>query len=183
MTPFQIHLKERGLTDKIRCWIDETNEIVTFPLYNPPKWVGFQRYSWRHEKVRCNGDGIHVRYFTHITREYRPLAVWGTEYITVGENIYLTDGIFDSIRGMNTSRNFLACLGDSPDKSVIWWIRTMFQPKMLINIMDRDENNSGRRLAKLCDRYYIIPEPYKDLGEMSPEFASIFLDSLNLLTS
>lgn len=49
--------------------------------------------------------------------------------------------------------------------------------RMLINITDNDENNSGRRLAKYAD-YARLCEGFKDLGEMSPIQAESFLESI-----
>lgn len=178
LTPFQKHLEERGLTTKYKYWIDETSEVVTFPLFVGQVWSGFQRYAHKFQKIRCNGDGVNVRYFTHVSPAYKPISVFGWEYLLSSGPIYLFDGIFDSIRCINTGRSALAFCGDSPDRSVIQWVLMKTYGRMLINITDNDENQSGKRLAKYSDRDILCESGFKDLGEMSHDQANNFLLSI-----
>ena len=79
METFKEHLKRRGLTPEIRCWVDHETEIVRFPMWAfGGKLIGYSRYDWRAEKLRSNEK--HGRYINKVNPAYKKTALWGHEY-------------------------------------------------------------------------------------------------------
>lgn len=174
MDTFAVHCERRGLTSKLKCWRDDETEILTFPLWHSDKLVGYQRYDWRAEKLRSNQG----RYFTWITEEYRPLAVWGTEYLRQEPTLFICEGIWDAVRILNSGRQAIATLTATPNRQFVAWFKREFGTFRKIGILDRDENKAGMGLVKLCDLWYNSPVGFKDMGEMSQEQASNFIERL-----
>lgn len=74
-TKFKQHLFERQISITYRhVWLDDENEILTFPLWNlSGQLVGYQQYNWKSTKDKRNKtDG---RYWTYTTA--KSLGVFG----------------------------------------------------------------------------------------------------------
>lgn len=176
---FHDHLLKRGLTDEIRCWIDWNTERVFFPMWSPPVLVGYQRYSWNEPKIRSNAG----RYFTWITEEYKPLAIWGLTELDESDRLGLRDpdlvlvceGVWDAIRCIQCGYNAVAVLTATPAKEFVHWFRRIMQRKNLVGILDNDKNNAGLGLTKLCTST-IMCELHKDMGDHLPYEARNWLD-------
>jgi hypothetical protein len=181
MNAFHAHLAERGLTSE-RVWISEESELVYFPLWSPiGALVGYQRYTWNLPKIRSNAG----KYFTWITEEYKPLGMWGLEYLSrptslamppdaVSQRVLVTEGIWDAIRCRQAGYNAVAVLTSTPSKQFVQWFRLVMQGKETIGILDNDENDAGKGLTKLCVTS-IMCEHHKDIGEHTPNEARQWL--------
>lgn len=182
---FHNHLVERGLSDvDVHYWLDWNNELVYFPLWSPTGvMVGYQKYTWRLPKIRSNAG----KYFTWITESYKPLAFWGYDTLyrpnspsmpadAVSQRVLVTEGIWDAIRCQQCGYNAVAVLTATPNKQFKQWFRMVMQGKEVIGILDKDENNAGAGLTKLCDSS-IMCELHKDIGEHSPREAEQWLKS------
>ena len=183
---FMNHLRERGLspegrTASIQCWIDWNGEIVTFPLWSPVgSLIGYQRYIWNAPKLRRNQG----RYYTWITEEYKPIAVWnvsclmwrGMPATSHCQPVLVTEGIWDAIRCIQCGYDAVATLTCTPTKQFVQWFKLLTQGRKTIAIMDNDENNAGLGLAEFTTSS-ILCEGYKDIGDMGFINAKRFLDA------
>jgi len=170
---FKLHLDKRGLNSDIKCWIDQENEIVTFPLWSPSgNLVGYQRYTWHNEKLRSN-EG---RYFTWIGETYRPYAVWGWEYYNRPGPLFIAEGIWDAIRVVNAGYSCFATMTATPHKTFKNWLSLVTGNRERIALCDNDENNAGLSLAKLGHFWYIVPG--HDLNDLTPVEVKSFLEGI-----
>lgn len=172
------HLLERGVTKDTPCLIVEETELVYFFLYSVGgHMLGFQRYYWKGDKLKSND--LRGRYHTWISPQYRPLAFWGMEFVQGRkEPLYITEGIFDALRIIQTGRLAAAMLTCSPSKEFVKHFRYLTMGRDVIAIKDNDgENKCSNGLDKLATRSYTI-KGAKDIGELSVEDADEFLRGL-----
>lgn len=178
ISDIESHLRKRGIDpDKIQVIIDKDNNIATFILYNlSGQLVGYQRYNPNGDK-KDHTNSLAAKYFTYVTRESSTtpkLAVWGTENIQSNNpNLFITEGIFDAAKIHAAGHPVIAVLGNNP-KILQSWLKSL--NKHIIAILDSDD--AGKKLAKLADESYTVPEGYKDLGDMTQEQANEFLSSI-----
>lgn len=167
---FREHLKQRGWTPILHSWVDWTSEIVTFPLYSTSgKMIGYQRYDWKAEKTRDNGK---PRYFTYISEAYKGCYVYGLENIFGHGALFVTEGIFDSIRVSLNWFDCLATLTATPTKQTIQWLKMFAVNRPLIAIADED-GKLGRGWA---DKQYVPPA--HDISDMEHDAAGRWLDTM-----
>lgn len=171
---FVKHLESRGLFDApIPSWsADMETEALSFHFWSPAgTLVGYQSYYWRQPKLRSN-EG---RYFTWIGSAYRPLGLWGMEYILSRkkEPLIITEGIWDAIRAIGAGYRACAILTATPNPTFKRWFTNITYGQDTVVVKDNDE--AGESLTVLGARSVSCPAPYKDLGEMSPDEAFSFL--------
>jgi len=166
-------------------FLDEENGFVTFLLYNlSGQIVGYQRYNPDGSKTingrHSNELADDAKYFTYIHTEgeekpregKKSIGFWGLETVRPDDRlVFLTEGIFDAVKVHNAGYSALALLMNDPKKYRPWF-RAM--SKVFVPILDRDD--ASTKLRKLGDRYFVVPEPYHDLGEMPQGEADLFLD-------
>ena len=170
---FHQHITERGWNPQISSWVGWFEEIITFPLWFPTgKLVGYQRYDWKGDKIRSNEGS----YFTWISEQYRPLGLYGFEYLGRRGPLFLTEGIWDCIKVINSGYAGLAILTGTPHKQLKQWLRFVAGNRPIISILDNDLG--GKQLANLADVCYNTPVGYKDLGEYPQYYAKEFLDDI-----
>jgi hypothetical protein len=164
ITPFTLHLAERGLKPWHNCWVDHENELVTFPLWTVDgKLIGYQRYNWRETKIRDNG----ARYFTWLDDAYKQVACYGIDNCCGHSPLFVTEGIWDALRVSNCYVDCLALLSCSPHRQLRQWLRMYAGNRPIIGLCDNDENKSGNRLISTVDIHYFPPYNRKDVNALT----------------
>ncbi len=174
MTEFQNHLIERGLTDKIRCYIEWERECVRFPIWErfTGKLIGRQNYHWKADKTNNNFG----RYNTQCLESYRTMCVWGWDCISnKNDTLYVVEGIWDAIRVINTGRDCVAVLGAGFNRQFIDWFRQTTSHLDTVALIDNDGNRDSYQIAKLTQDYYPVFNPYKDCGDMTASQCEAYL--------
>jgi DNA primase len=174
------HLKQRGVdTNKTRVIIDKDSGDTFFFLYNlTGQMVGYQKYNPAYPKKgqRDLGDAKITKYYNWIGDEQdgKKIAVWGLEsYDTGSKYLFITEGIFDIARVHESGYPGIAVLGNDPSPQLSFWLKTLPQTKIVIY----DNDVAGKKLIKFGD-YAFSVEGAKDLNDLSPEEAKIFLDNI-----
>lgn len=152
------HLKYRGYRPYLKAFLDTTKEIITFPLWCGTKFIGYQKYDWRRTKKE-------ERYYTYVTAPYKGIALWGNEYLQKNKTVYIVEGIWDAIRLMQFEYQAIAILTCSPSKQLIQYVHHVYPNSVVV--CDNDDNKSGLRLKKLGHKHITVPEPYKDVNEIT----------------
>lgn len=163
-TEWSNHLQIRGLRPWHKGWMDIPNEIVTFPLWDivSHKLIGYQRYNWRETKIRDNGG----KYFTWVSADYKDRAVYGLDNLFGHGPLFLTEGIWDSLRAGNCYIDCLALLTCSPSKNLKAHLRQLAGERPIIALCDNDENKAGDRLKAAADMSFYPPGRVKDVNEL-----------------
>jgi len=182
------HLLSRGVDpSRIHLLIDKDTNTATFLLYNlSGKLIGYQQYnpagskSFRQSKDEKYKDL--ARYWTYVTKggefnNKREIAVWGLDTYDLSKELFLTEGIFDAAKIHNAGYAAIATLSNDPEP-VKEWFRIIGKQKIIIAILDNDDNNAGNALSKYAHKSYKTPDPYKDLGEMPQEEVNEFINSI-----
>ena len=169
-TPFAKHLRKRGLTPEIRCWISWEEEIVRFPLWTlgNGKLLGYSRYNWKAPKLRSNAEG--GRYINKANSAY--CMLWGLEHFYASETLFVVEGVWDAIRIINAGYAAVAALTATPSKGFVGYFKLITRGRPIIVLGDNDENGAGRKLGKLGR--LVIP-PAEDMGAMTQDEANLFL--------
>lgn len=183
------HLKSRGVDlKKTKVIIDKENNYASFLLYNlSGKLVGYVNYNPKADKsfhqkpgqakkMSINEIKSMMRYFSYMTKQDKiiEIAVWGLETVKMSDKIlFITEGIFDIIKIHNQGLPGIAVLANNP-KRIRPWLSLLPQKKIVIY----DNDKAGRKLAKLGDFAYTVPEPFNDLGDMSDNEVKIFLKTI-----
>lgn len=174
------HLKERGIDPEMtRVIIDEELGDTYFFLYNlTGQMVGYQKYNPSYPKKGQNKtvDPKLVKYFCWVGDEdvNKKIAVWGLESYTFTDRyLFITEGIFDIARAHQAGYPGIAVLCNDPNPQLRYWLETLPQIKIVIY----DNDRAGEKLKKLGDYCYSI-ENGKDLNDLSPEEAKVFLDDI-----
>jgi len=176
------HLKSRGIDfDRTRVIVDEENEYATFFLYNlSGKLVGYQRYNPKGVKTKSGGKNTPKslwRYASHVTDEGKgkAIAVYGLEtYKFTDPAIWIVEGIFDAVKLHNENVPAIAVLSNGASPSLVRWLKTLPQTKIVIH----DNDQAGNRLKKLGDVSFAIPSRHKDLGDMPQDEVAEFVNDI-----
>lgn len=171
MSEFELHLKDRGLKRWHRCWstgpLPDTpkEEHVVFPLFAPGgRYIGHQRYFWRRPKLRSNDE--QGRYITTFLPEYKLSGFYGLDNCFGYGPLFVTEGIWDSLRAGNCYVDCVALLSNSPSKQLRRYLKLMCPNRPIIALIDRDENKAGERLANMFDGAYAPADGYEDFNAM-----------------
>jgi len=172
------HLERRGVSVTARyrrVVVDTVRNTATFFLWNPSgQLVGFQQYNPNGSK-NCRNDVANSKYFTRVTHQENvtAVAVWGLEYFDLLEwdFLFVVEGVFDAVKVINAGFPCVAVLGCRGSDSVVSWLKTLSHKK--IAIVDKDL--AGKHLKKAVDVYHTVPDPFKDLGDMTQSDADEFL--------
>lgn len=176
------HLSKRGIdTKKTQLIIDEENGDTYFFLYNlTGQMVGYQKYNPKYDKKGQNskslGDPRKTKYYNWVGEEDRSkkIAVWGLEsYTWADKYLFITEGIFDIARAHQAGYPGIAVLCNDPNPQLGFWLKTLPQTKIVIY----DNDKAGEELRKLGDYSFSI-EDGKDLNDLTPEEAKVFLDNI-----
>lgn len=178
------HLRSRGLDpNRSTVIVDEKTGFATFLLYNTSGVLcGYQQYNPEGDK-KINGhskcgkfDRDLAKYFTFVGDEGRvkKLAVWGVDTIDPDEPLlFITEGVFDIVKVHNAGYPGIAVLCNNPQPLKAWFKAL---GKTTVALEDNDE--AGSNLRKICDKHFTVPDPYKDLGDMPQNEATIFIESI-----
>jgi phage/plasmid primase-like uncharacterized protein len=180
----QQHLKDRGVdTNKVGVWIDKEGNTASFPLYNlSGQLVGYQFYNPdgpKKTRIQSGFDKKLMKYYTYIAGESfeKKLGVWGLETYNISTPfLFIIEGIFDAVKIHNAGYPAIAVLSNNPTPMIKSWLKTL--PQKIIAILDNDANNSGNKLKSSAHKSFIVPDPYKDLGDMPQEEASKFIENI-----
>jgi hypothetical protein len=171
MTDFDLHLHERGLRPWHKHWSTgplpdaPKEEHVVFPLVAPGGWfVGHQRYFWRRPKLRSNDE--QGRYISTFLSAYKLTGFYGWENCHGHGPLFVTEGIWDSIRVSNCYVDCLALLCNSPSKQLKQYLRLIAGNRPIVALIDRDENKAGERLGRAFDLAFGPAEGYGDYNAM-----------------
>lgn len=186
------HLKDRGVDlEKTNVIVDKENNYAVFLLYNlSGKLIGYQNYNPNADKtfhqkssftkkMSTNEMKSMMRYFSYMSkfddkRKVSEIAVYGLETLKESDKIlFITEGIFDIIKIHNQGLPGIAVLSNDP-KLIRPWLSLLPQKKIVIY----DNDKAGRKLAKLGDVSYTVPEPFNDLGDMGDKEVSEFLKTI-----
>ncbi len=155
-----------------RCWStgplpdSPMEECVIFPFVAPGgRFIGHQRYFWRRPKLRSNDE--QGRYISTFLPECKLTAFYGWPNCFGHGPLFITEGIWDSIRVNNCHVDCIALLCNSPSKQLKQYIRMMLGGRPLVALIDRDQNKAGEKLGRAFDYAYEPTEGYEDFGAMS----------------
>ena len=174
------HLRERGVDpNRTQVIVDEETGTATFLLFNlSGQLVGYQRYNPSASKERNNDP--YGRYFTQRGEEgerkkgKKKIAVWGLESTEWKDPyIFVTEGIFDAIKVQNAGHPAIAILSNA-SPGLRSWLKAL--RKYVIVIEDNDA--AGVKLGSLGDVSVTVPDPYKDLGDMPQDEATVFVNDI-----
>lgn len=159
------NLRSRHLNARLhRVWVDETEGIATFPLWNlSGKMVGFQQYRPAADKRKDNHPRD-SRYFTY--RKNSVVGVWGLESWSLSNTLFVTEGIFDACRLTYLGYSAIATLSNDVDDSLKRWLWTIRKARPVITVCDNDA--AGRRLAKYGHLSHVVESG--DLGDASEDY-------------
>lgn len=188
MNTIKEHLVERGLDiSRNDVVIDEVHSVVTFYLYNlTGQLVGFQQYNPHAAKVngtkakrmksRTSGDARArdmMRYFTFMGDEgcAKRIGVWGVDTLDRRPYTFMTEGIFDAVKVHNAGHPCIAVLTNNP-RHIKSWLLSLGRKLIVVN----DNDVAGTRLSYASDFSRNVGDPWKDLGKMSQDDATCFID-------
>ena len=165
------NLHARHLDTKLhRVWVDETEGVATFPLWDlSGKVVGFQQYRPAADKRKDNHPRD-SRYFTY--RKDRVVGVWGLESWSLSNTLFVTEGIFDAARLTSRGYSAVATLSNDVDPSLARWLWLTRKVRLVVAVCDNDA--AGRKLAKYGCVFHVM-EDGKDLGDASERYVESFL--------
>jgi len=182
------HLRDRGLDpNKTNILIDKESNIAVFLLYNlSGVLVGYQQYNPNGTKNKVFdktiADKDMMKYYTYLGKEndekkVKKIGVYGLHtYNRNSPVLFVVEGIFDAVKLHNLGLPAIATLSNDP-KPFGQWLKLL--PQKIIIIMDND--SSGNKLAKFGDKSVKVPNPWKDLGEMTNDQVRDFLKRERLI--
>lgn len=189
MNDIILRLKTRGVDlEKTKAVIDKEHNYTSFLLYNlSGKLVGYVNYNPQvdkafHQKTdqakKMTTDEMKamMRYFSYVTKQDKinEIAVWELETVKHTDKVlFITEGIFDIIKIHNQGLPGIAVFANNP-KWIKPWLSILTQKKIVIY----DNDKAERKLAKLGDVSYTVPEHYNDLGDMTDLEVKNFLKTL-----
>ncbi len=165
------NLIRRGIdADRSHLFFDEEAGVATFLLFNlSGQLVGYQRYRPDAPK-KFDKKSKTIRYFTYVTKN--KTAVWGLDTLTLSKKrLFITEGIFDAAKLHRQGEAAIAVLTNAKDSNLLTWLSIL--PQKIIAILDRDD--AGNSLKTGVDFFLTVPEPHKDLGDMTDSEVSLFL--------
>lgn len=162
ISEFEWHLRERGLSQYHRCWHtgplpeNPKEEHVVFPLVMPGgKYIGHQRYFWRRTEQG--------RYITTILPAYKNLAFYGYDNCFGFSPLFVTEGVWDSIRIGNCYVDSVAILTNKPSKQLRQYLYFLANGRPVYAMLDKDDAGDKMRVF---DRWFKPPYHYKDWNEV-----------------
>jgi hypothetical protein len=162
MTTIAQHLMDRHVdVSRYHVAIDEADRVATFLLFNQSGTLcGYQQYRPDCDKKRKNNprDG---RYYTY--RTPGQIAVFGLETLDRRGPVFLTEGIFDTVRLHNLGLAGIGTLTNHPTH-IASWLMASARRKVAVC----DPGRPGELLAELADEVLVCPGP-EDLGAMTTE--------------
>lgn len=174
------HLRSRGFDTSKHLWdYDEISGTVSIRLFSPDgKIIGIHEYR-PHLTYKGHSDkpGENKRYFSDIHDSMnKRVRLWGLH--TIDDNkpyLFMAEGVFDASPITMLGEPAIATLGSdvTPEQEQ----QLKFLGKKLIGVLDRDAAGNppqGRKyqtkIKHVVDRLggisFVVPEPYKDFGEM-----------------
>lgn len=171
-TPFATHLRDRGLSERINCWVSWEEEIVRFPLWTlgNGKLIGYCRYCWFAPKLRSNDS--EGRYINKANKSY--CMLWGLEHFYASETLFVVEGVWDAIRIINAGYAACAALTATPGRAMLSYWRTITRGRRIIVVGDDDV--AGRKLGKLGGRF--VTPPAEDMNAVPQEEANLWLKTI-----
>lgn len=178
------HLEDRGVVPydpKYPVYMDTEVDVAYFPLFNlSGRFVGYQRYNPEGTKGKesYKVDKENKKYYTYVTRENPEknvpyTALYGLHTLDKRPYLFIVEGIFDAVKLIKMEEPVVAVLANNPKQ-----LKNFFfvLQKKVISIEDRDL--AGSKLKRLADKSFVVPEPYKDLGEMPQKEVIKFIKSI-----
>ncbi|MUM94441.1 hypothetical protein GNY98_17445 [Escherichia coli] len=166
MTKFgklEAHLLTRNYRHDIhpyRQWIDESEGVVTFPLYRfDGMLAGYQTYRLGAPKQHSNPKM--ARYFT---RSHGRQLLWGTYLPLKDGPIWITESIFKSAAVHNAGGNSWALLGSTFSAGLRRQLAMLPYDFRVIG----DNDAAGESLVKSFGKGFVAP----DLDELQPHEVS-----------
>lgn len=172
---FWAHLRARGLDrDLPGVVIDDVSGRVSFLLYDlSGRLIGVQKYNPFSDQK--NNGGRYKTYVAKCPCGQQHIAVWGLQfYRTDLPFVFLTEGIFDAIRIINAGWPAIALLSCDIPRTTRTWLKTL--PQIRVAILDTDK--AGKKMSRYGDRSFVVPSPYKDLGDMPAQPAQDYINRL-----
>jgi hypothetical protein len=178
MNEFDRHLRQRGLRPQYQYYKTEClpnnhiEEHVVFPFVMPGgRYVGHQRYFWRKPKLRNNDE--QGRYVSTFLPEYNLTAFYGWPQCRGVGPLFVTEGIWDSIRVSNCGFDCIALLCNSPNIQLRKYIRLLANGAVIVALIDKDENKAGEQLASSFDFSFEPAHGYVDFNDMPQEVCEL----------
>lgn len=166
MTKFgklEAHLLTRNYRHDVhpyRQWIDESEGVVTFPLYRfDGMLAGYQTYRPGAPKQHSNPKM--ARYFT---RAHGRQLLWGTDLPLNDGPIWITESIFKSAAVHNVGGNSWALLGSTFSAGLRRQLAMLPYDFRVIG----DNDAAGESLVKSFGKGFVAP----DLDELQPHEVS-----------
>jgi DNA primase len=170
------HLQERNLIleNYKGIFIDKEKVVVSFLIYNlSGEIVGYQQYDPSKNKIKRNTG----KYFTYFQKG--KISLWGLDTINYKKKeVYITEGIFKSVRLHNLGLNSLATLTNNPKrlKNQIWILSRIFK---VIVICDGDK--AGKVLGKYSKNViYLNDGEYLDEMTVEEIQGKVLFKQLNI---
>lgn len=171
------HLQSRHMNpQRYTTYVDDEDRVASWLLYNlSGNLVGFHQYRPDSDKS-CRNDPKDGRYYTYVGghKKDRRLTMWGLETLTDRDNyLFVTEGVFDACRFHNYGYAAVATMSNDP-KHLSPQFR-LFTDITTVAVCDGD--SAGRKLAKLCDVSYTVPDG-KDCGDLTEKEFYNFLEDI-----
>jgi hypothetical protein len=83
--------------------------------------------------------------------------------------LFVTEGIWDSIRVNNCYVDCVALLCNSPSRQLKQYIRALACGRPVVALIDRDANKAGEKLGRAFGLAYEPVDGYEDYNDMPPE--------------
>lgn len=140
------HLASRHVNfDLHHVWLDETNQIATFPLYNlAGTLLGYQQYRPEGSKA-VNNDPRDGKYFTRKPNSPEP-SYWGVESWNLSNTLFLVEGLFDAARLTSLGYSALAVFTNNPGSNFMGFVSLLQKMRPVVVVCDNDA--AGIKLAK-----------------------------------
>lgn len=187
VTNIENHLVERGVSFPYHYFVDHEGCSTTFYLFDfAGKMSGFQTYNPNGIRA-ISGSGRRqkeafkdlAKYWTYVTKgehNRRLNVVWGLETLALHKDVvFVTEGIFDSVKVHNFGMPSLAVLSNDPCDDIMTQFSLLKRTKTVVVLCDADA--AGTKLAKLGHFAFRTPsfDGKKDLGDLTQEEANQFL--------
>jgi hypothetical protein len=173
------HLNQRGVNENnTRFHLNEDKTRAYFPLWNGMgQLIGYQKYY--PEGSKNTKDLENQKYHTIVPNNaFKGNVFWNLDGIDINSisYLFLTEGIFKSVKIRNLGYPTVALLGNSPSDSAKNQIKLWKSKNIkIIGVLDNDK--AGQKLKSVCDTYCTVPNPYKDIDDMPEEEAKKFLEN------
>lgn len=153
--------------NKFAVWIDQTENLATFPLYDTVgRLVGYQQYNPSTHEKKSN-DPKCSRYFTYHrgVKDTGYGVVWGLDNIQhYNGTLFVTEGVFEAARILSLGYDAIAILSSCPPKQTITQLYGLGFEKL---IWCGDNDKAGRRskVIKMVDGVMFFDVDLDEVGE------------------